>query len=80
MEATTKDLRLNTAALLSATDRGETVVITYRGQRRAVMYRWDADERTAATGTRNPVFGLWADRDEDVAEQVRRLRQGRQLP
>lgn len=79
MEATTKDLRLHTAELLAATDRGESVVISYRGQRRAVLQRWVGDESRPASD-RNPAFGLWADRDEDVSEQVRELRRGRALP
>jgi len=82
MEATTKDLRLHTNALLAAVDRGETVIVTYRGRRRAVLSRWsdEAAERSAESGDRNPAFGLWADRDEDVDAQVRRLRQPRDLP
>ena len=35
MEATTKDLRLHTRTLIAATDRGEEVIITYRGKPRA---------------------------------------------
>lgn len=77
MQATTKDLRLHTAQLLAAVDRGETVVITYRGRRRAVLEPW---RETAPRQARNPAFGLWAERSEDVAEQVRRLRQPRDLP
>jgi len=78
MEATTKDLRLHTAEMLAAADRGEAVIITYRGKRRAVLTRWQGDE--TERGARNPAYGLWQDRTEDVAEQVRRLRQGRELP
>lgn len=78
MKATTRDLRLHTGELLSATDRGETVVITYRGKKRAVLSRWqgqEADER----GVRNPAFGLWRGRDESVDDEVRRLRRPRNL-
>jgi len=83
MEATTKDLRLHTAEVLAAADRGEEVIITYRGKRRARLVRWsDAEQarRTRGKGERNPAFGLWRDRDEDVAAQVRRLRERRELP
>lgn len=80
MEATTKDLRLHTAELLAATDRGETVIISYRGKRRAVLQRWDAAQPDKSAGARNPAFGIWADRTEPVDDQVRRLRARRELP
>jgi antitoxin (DNA-binding transcriptional repressor) of toxin-antitoxin stability system len=79
VEATTKDLRLHTAEILAAADRGEEVIITYRGRRRAVIRRWveTASERTPVA--RNPAFGLWQDREGDVDEEVRRLRRRRDL-
>ena len=78
MEATTKDLRLHTAELLAAADRGETVIISYRGKRRAVLKRWQDGESESTRGERNPAFGIWSDRtDEDVADHVRRLRERR---
>lgn len=80
MEASTKDLRLHTAELLAAADRGEEVIITYRGRRRAVIRRWDDRVPPRSPGERNPAFGLWQDRDTDVDEQVRRLRRRRELP
>ena len=39
MEATIRDLRLHTAEVLAAADRGERVTITSRGQVRAVLMR-----------------------------------------
>lgn len=80
MEATTKDLRLNTPVLLAATDRGESVIITYRGSRRAVLRRWEDHADRAHADERNPAFGLWADESENVDQQVRRLSQPRALP
>lgn len=78
MKATTKDLRLHTGELLAATDRGETVFITYRGKRRAVLKRWDGQEQAGAPAEeRNPAFGIWADRKEDVSAEVRQLRRPR---
>jgi antitoxin (DNA-binding transcriptional repressor) of toxin-antitoxin stability system len=80
MKATTKDLRLHTNVVLAAVDRGEEVVITYRGRCRAVLSPWQADQQEKAGGQRNPAYGIWADRAEDVSEQVRRLREPRSLP
>ncbi len=80
MEATTKDLRLHTAEVLAAADRGEEVIITYRGKRRALLTRWPATGRVPQAGGRNPAFGLWREQTVDVEEQVRQLRRGRKLP
>lgn len=77
MEATTKDLRLHTRELLAATERGEEVIITFRGKPRAMLtpVRPEGDR----VGGRNPLFGLWADDDRhaSVDEQVRALRKPR---
>lgn len=78
MQATTKDLRLHTAEVLAATDRGESVIITFRGERRAILQRWS--EETTRARERNPAFGLWSEHDQNVEEMVRQLRSGRQLP
>lgn len=79
MQATTKDLRLHTRALLAATERGEQVVITFRGKPCALLTALGkpARERTG----RNPAFGLWADAthatDLSVDEEVRAMRRPR---
>jgi antitoxin (DNA-binding transcriptional repressor) of toxin-antitoxin stability system len=84
MEATTKDLRLNTRALLAATDRGEEVVITYRGQRRAKLVPWSepgkSDNALSSADRHNPAFGIWRDRQDSVDELIRSMRRGRDLP
>ena len=78
MEATTRDLRLRAAELLAATDRGEEVIITYRGQRRAKLVRYvEADRVRETADTNNASFGMWKDRELDVDATVRELRQGR---
>jgi prevent-host-death family protein len=80
MEATTKDLRLHTRELISATDRGEQVIITFRGKPRAMLVPFVEGDLKALDG-HNPAFGLWSDRDMDVSvdEQVRQLRRGRRF-
>ena len=79
MEATIRDLRLHTAEVLAAADRGERVTITSRGQARAVLMRCE-EAGARAHAERNPAFGLWADRQGAVDDDVRRLRQPRVLP
>lgn len=79
MHATTKDLRLHTRELLAAIERGEQIIITFRGKPRAVLSAFEAP--TAARETRNPAFGLWADDSHatslSVDEEVRALRKPR---
>jgi len=79
MEATTKDLRLHTRELIAATDRGEKIVITYRGKPRAMLTPITEQLQAGKRQTRNPAFGLWQEsqQTESVDEQVRRLRQPR---
>ena len=76
MEATTRDLRLHTKEVLSATRRGEDVIITYRGKRTARLVPID-EKRSVG---RNPGFGMWADHQElGVDQQVRTMRQRRRF-
>ena len=78
MEATTKDLRLHTRALISATDRGEQVVITFRGKPRAMLVPL-AEAVPERPAGHNPAFGIWADMaaEHSVEETVRQLRKPR---
>ncbi len=81
MEATTKDLRLHTRELIAATDRGEQVIITFRGKPRALLTPIKAKAQRRAK--RNPAFGLWANAKHSSAlsvdEEVRHLRKPRQF-
>ncbi len=75
MKATTRDLRLRTKELIAATARGEEIVITFRGEPKARLIGWQDSESTKTDGeARNPAFGLWSDRTDDVERQVRVLR------
>ncbi|WP_084646238.1 type II toxin-antitoxin system Phd/YefM family antitoxin [Marinimicrobium agarilyticum] len=77
MEATTKDLRLHTKSLMAATSRGEEVIISYRGKKRAKLVPLDNTLPTRRGA--NPLFGLWANLEEptSVDDLVRQLRQPR---
>lgn len=58
MQATTKDLRLRTKEILAAAQRGEKVVITFRGEPRAVLSPLpNSVKRLFQT---NPSFGIWS--------------------
>jgi antitoxin (DNA-binding transcriptional repressor) of toxin-antitoxin stability system len=81
MEATTKDLRLHTRELIAATERGETVIITFRGKARAMLTPLEGS--AVQRPERNPAFGLWAGEDHhdtnSIDAQVRILRQPRRF-
>ena len=76
MKATAKDLRFHSKELLDTVNRGEEVVITFRGRpcAKLVPYKEKHEETIP-----NKLFGIWKDNDrvQDVDEYVRELRKGR---
>ncbi|ABQ28016.1 type II toxin-antitoxin system Phd/YefM family antitoxin [Geotalea uraniireducens] len=76
MKATAKDLRFHSKELLDTVNRGEEVVITYRGKPCAKLIPYLGAGRKAA---KNELFGIWKDNEstQNVEEYVRKLRKGR---
>lgn len=76
MKATAKDLRFNSKGLLDTVNRGEEVVITFRGKPCAKLIPYT--EKNNGT-VRNQLFGIWKDYNlaQDVDKHVRGLRKGR---
>ena len=76
MKATAKDLRFNSKGLLDTVNRGEEVVITFRGKPCAKRTPYDGENGQETT---NEFFGIWKDNDmvKNVDEYVRGLRKGR---
>lgn len=76
MKATAKDLRLNSGKLLDAVNRGEEVIITFRGKPCARLISCQDTREEAA---KNELFGIWKDNDkvQDVEQYIRDLRKGR---
>lgn len=76
MKATAKDLRFRSKELLDTVNRGEDVVITFRGKPCARLVPY---EEAKVSGTQNTLFGIWKDNDsiQHVDDYVRRLRKGR---
>jgi len=76
MKATAKDLRFHSKELLDTVNRGEEIIITFRGKpcAKLIPYR----EKKEDTG-KNEFFGIWKDNDsvQDVDQYVRGLRKGR---
>lgn len=76
MQATTKDLRFHTKEIMDAADRGEEVVITFRGKPYVKIV---PIEEPRQAGQNISLFGIWKDRPDinDVDTHVRSLRKGR---
>jgi len=76
MKATAKDLRFHSKELLDTVNRGEEVVITFRGKPRAKLIPYAEKMKEITT---NQLFGIWKDNDviQDIDEYARGLRKGR---
>ena len=76
MKATAKDLRFHAKELLDSVNRGEEVVITFRGKPCAKLVPYQEIKKQKG---KNALFGIWKDNDtvQDVEEYVRNLRKGR---
>jgi prevent-host-death family protein len=76
MQTTAKELRFNTSAVFERLEMGEEITITYRGKAKAKLVPY---ESTAKTQKRfdGKLFGMWADKTDDVDGYVRSLRSGR---
>ncbi len=75
MRATAKDLRFHSKELLNTVNRGEEVIITYRGKPCAKLIPYDELKKNKKTN----LFGIWKNNDivEDVDDYVRDLRKER---
>lgn len=80
MKASAKDLRFKTRQILSAIERGEEVIITYRGKDKARMVPIDIAEQSEAQECESSgLFGIWRDNPKvkDVDKYLQDLRGGR---
>ena len=78
MKATAKDLRYKTREILAAVERGEEVLITYRGKKKArIVPIVDKNEKPGAK--EKSLFGIWHDHDmvSDVTAYLDGIRGGR---
>ena len=76
MKATAKDLRFQSRELLNTVNRGEEVVITYRGKPCAKLVPY---QKEGKKNKKDELFGIWKDHEDiqNVEEYVRNLRKGR---
>lgn len=73
MIATAKDLRFNISMLFDVLNKGEDILITYRGKAKAKLISIKDEDSVKS----DEMFGMWRDEKEDVDETVRTLRSGR---
>lgn len=76
MQTTAKELRFNTSAIFERLDMGEEITVTYRGKAKAKLVPINEVKKSKKI-TPNKLFGMWADKTDDVNEYVRELRKGR---
>ena len=77
MEISTKELRANPGKTLARVERGQEIVVTFRGKAVAKLVPIESPEAPAPVED-DLLFGLWRDRGiDDVDAHVRDLRKGR---
>ncbi|MCJ7773490.1 MAG: type II toxin-antitoxin system prevent-host-death family antitoxin [Desulfobacterales bacterium] len=76
MKATAKDLRFHSKELIDTVNRGEEVVITFRGKPCAKLIPYTENNKKVK---KNELFGMWKDNKmvQDVDGYVRGLRKER---
>ena len=79
MEASVLDLRKRMREVLMAIDRHETVTLTHRGKRRAMIVPWAKTKKKKVKVANLAAFGMWSDRSEtaDPAAYVESIRKPR---
>ena len=79
MKATAKDLRFHSRELLDTVNRGEEVIITYRGRPCAKLVPIKQGAKNNNKKEENELFGIWKDNPDvkNVDRYVRKLRKGR---
>ena len=79
MEASVLDLRKRMREVMMAIDRHETVTLTHRGKRRAMIVPWAKTKKKKVKVADLAAFGMWSDRPEiaDPAAYVESIRKPR---
>ena len=79
MKTTAKDLRFRSKEIISAVERGEEVIITYRGIPKAKIIPY-TDKSKQKKAAKNRLFGIWNDHEgtSDVREIIKSVREKRQ--
>ena len=78
MKATAKDLRYKTKQIMAAIERGEEILLTYRGKEKARILPV-SKTKSGHGDESDSIFGIWRsnDRVKDVDTYLDELRGGR---
>ncbi len=78
MKATAKDLRFYSKELLKSANRGEEIIITYRGKPYAKLVPLDYKDKHSVKED-DELYGIWKDHEisENVDDYIRNLRKKR---
>jgi len=74
MTVTAKDLRFKISMLFDVLNRGEDIMITYRGKPKARLVPYVDKVQKEED---DELFGMWKDKTDDVEQTVRDMRAGR---
>ena len=74
MTVTAKELRFKISMLFDVLEKGEEVLVTYRGKAKARLTPYNEPNPQPKS---DEIFGMWRDREESVEAMVRRMRKGR---
>jgi prevent-host-death family protein len=77
MQSSAKELRFHTKEILDSVQKGEEVIITYRGKPYAKIVPLKESKKDKRS--KSELFGIWKDREDtkNVNKYVRKLRKGR---
>jgi len=75
MVVSAKDLRFKISMLFDILNKGEDIIITYRGKAKAKLIPTNSSKKKKD----DIAFGMWSDKDENVEECVREMRKGRKF-
>ncbi|MBW1999592.1 MAG: type II toxin-antitoxin system prevent-host-death family antitoxin [Deltaproteobacteria bacterium] len=79
MKASAKDLRYKTREIIAALERGEEVLLTYRGKEKGRIIPVSKRAPKSYEKEENFLFGIWRENEEvfDVDAYVDKVRGGR---
>ena len=79
MEISAKELRSQVKKVLDTVERGEAVIVTYRGKQRARIESIKEAKPSSFKIADAPLFGIWADYDasDNVQDYIDKVRTDR---
>jgi len=73
MVISAKDLRFKLSSIFELLNKGENIIITFRGKKKAKIIPLNENKNKKE----DIAFGMWKDREIDVEEYIHKQRKGR---